>query len=173
MSDDWQLLREPDGQGLPVLFERHKDYVFRLAYGFCADYHLAEDVTQEVFLRIAKARSRRRPQAQFRTWLYRVVLNTSRELKRRHGRVANNDPPDPSHYRSPQQQVALSRDLNRALTALPDRQREVVVLRFYEGLSTEETAAVLNCRPGTVKSHLHRAVATLQQQLADYPQPVT
>lgn len=165
-NSDWQLLEHD----LPLLFERHKDYVFRLACGFCGDHHLAEDVTQEVFLRIAKGRSRWQRKAQFRTWLYRIVLNTSRELKRRHGWVGTEDPTANVTPCRLVHQVNLTRELNRALAILPERQREVVVLRFYEGLTTEETANVMNCRPGTVKSHLHRAVVTLQQQLVDYPQ---
>ncbi len=164
-ADDWQLL-EDSGDGpreIGLLFERHKDYVFRLACGFVGDRELAEDVTQDVFLRLADGRARGRPRARFRTWLYKVTLNTARELRRRQGREAGLLAEDEAEQRSmPPPQNALLADLERALGGLSERQREVVVLRFYEGLSTRETAQVMRCREGTVKSHLHRAFEFLR-----------
>lgn len=167
-EDDWERLRGGDRIGLRIIFDRHKDYVFRLALGFLGQFHLAEDVTQEVFLRIARGRSRWRRQARFRTWLYQVTLNTARELRRKHpasdGACTADDAASPD---SPQGQINLTIDLQQALAALPERQRAVILLRYYEGLSTAETAAILRCRAGTVKSHLHRATQTLQHLLSE------
>ena len=162
--DDWRLLLDGDSTaGVGVLFERHKDYVYRLAWGFLGDRSLADDVTQEVFLRLAKKRPHWRPRARFTTWLYRVTLNVSRELGRRARRrpPPSEDPPTTAAPPDP----ALA-DLQRALGRLPDRQREAVVLRHLEGFSTRETAQVMGCREGSVKTHLHRALATLRDLLA-------
>ena len=165
-ADDWQLLKDARDafSGLDTLFERHKDYVFRLAWGFLGGRDLAEDVTQEVFLRIAKGRRRWRARAKFRTLLYQVTLNTCREHRRRRARETALD----SDSAERETAVALPRDprladLGRSLDLLPERQREAVVLRFFEGCDTRETARIMGCREGTVKSHLHRAMAALRQ----------
>ncbi|MEM8934681.1 MAG: RNA polymerase sigma factor [Acidobacteriota bacterium] len=161
--DDWRLLLDGDAPDrIGLLFERHRDYVYRLAWGFVSDPSLAEDVTQEVFLRLARKRPHWRPRARFTTWLYRVTLNVSREL----GRRARKEPPttdtvDPT-ISAPDPALA---DLQVALARLPDRQREAVVLRHLEGLSTRETAQVMGCREGSVKTHLHRALAALRDLL--------
>ncbi|MEM9557726.1 MAG: RNA polymerase sigma factor [Acidobacteriota bacterium] len=168
--DDWQLLldrRNHDGVGR--LFDRHKDYVFRLACGIVGDRSLAEDVTQEVFLRLARRRRHWTPRARFTTWLYRITVNVAREL----GRRARKERPLDAVAAEPSstgRDPAL-RDLQRALARLSQRQREVVVLRHLEGLSTRETARVLGCREGSVKTHLHRALHRLRDLLASDAEP--
>lgn len=161
-DDDWQLLTSAEAgfAGLDVLFERHKDYVFRVAWGLVGHQELAEDVTQEVFLRLEKARRRARPRARFRTWLYQVTLNTARELRRRQREIDLDGAPEPAPAEPPDERLL---DLERALDQLSERQREALVLRYFEGLSTRETAAVMKCRQGTLKSHLHRAVGLLKR----------
>ncbi|MEM7050443.1 MAG: RNA polymerase sigma factor [Acidobacteriota bacterium] len=162
--DDWDLLvsgGEPFA-GLEVLFERHKDFVFRLACGVLGDRDLADDATQEVFLRMARGRRRWRPRAQFRTWLYKLTVNTCRELERRRRRQRRETPVAAiAAVPSPLTDLVL----DQAFRELPLRQREAVILRFLEGLSTRETARVMGCREGTVKSHLHRALETLRRGL--------
>ena len=176
-ADDWRLLQEARDlfSGVDTLFERHKDYVFRLAWGFLGEQDAAEDVTQEVFLRVAKGRGRWRARAKFRTLLYQITLNACREVRRRRGRdlrFASGAEAEEPVATAPDPRLT---DLARALGGLSDRQREAVVLRFYEGLDTRETARVMGCREGTVKSHLHRALETLRRTMepeepeADHP----
>ncbi|MCG8459281.1 MAG: RNA polymerase sigma factor, partial [Holophagales bacterium] len=164
--DDWALLEAAAGMaGLETLFERHRDYVYRLSVGFLGRLELAEDATQEVFLRLARTRRpffRRR--ARFTTWLYRITLNVCRELRRRRRRETPLDSPEVSDPVALPGDPTLS-DLHAALLHLPERQREAVVLRYLEGLSTRETAAVLGCGEGSVKTHLHRALAALRSNL--------
>lgn len=178
--DDWQLLTSKP-QGIATLYQRHRDFVYRLAWGYLARHHLAEDALQEVFLRLQEGAAQPRFfRAQFRTWLYRVTLNVCRELERHHRfrqEVGFEDLPpaqraaccgegDGLWGRSPQCQSDWL-DMVRQLAQLPPRQREAVVLRYLEGLSTAEAAAVMGCGQGSVKVHLHRAVAALQQQQRD------
>ncbi len=164
--DDWALVRAGDDAALTVVFARHKDFVYRLAWGFTGDAGLAEDVTQEVFLRMFERHGRWRRRAKFRTLLYRITANTARELVRRRdrGSVAD-DARTTSATQVEPRPVGELADLSVALAGLPARQREVVVLRHLEGLSTRETATALGCRPGTVKAHLHRAFAALRRIL--------
>ena len=173
-DDDWQLLSGTAHtfSGLDTLFERHKDFVFRLAWGFLGDREQSEDVTQEVFLRLAKGRKRFRRRGKLRTLLYQITLNTCREFRRsrtRAGRLKH-DLGGVPHPTAPPLDPCLT-DLDRALSVLSERQREAVVLRFYEGLDTRETATVMGCREGSVKSHLHRAMGALRRTLESGASP--
>ena len=163
-KSDWQLLRaaKRDSCALTELFVRHNNYVYRLAWGFVGERYAAEDVVQEVFMRMPRLRVGWRVSAKFTTWLYKVTLNVSREFLRRNRIPSETYSVDMSGgCGDPERGVVLS-DLSRALERLPERQREVVVLRMLEGLSTRETARVVGCREGTVKVHLHRALNALR-----------
>lgn len=166
---DWHLLASArnERRSLEILFERHRDFVFRVAWGLVGEHTAAEDVTQEVFLRLLESRRRWRRRARFRTFVYGVTLNVSREQQRRGARES------PAHDEAiealtpPVEPPAVGelRDLSKALGRLSRRQREVVVLRCLEGLSTREAAQAMKCREGTVKIHLHRGLAALRQAL--------
>ena len=181
--DDWALLARAcrDRRALQTLFERYKDYVYRLARGLLLDQSLADDVVQSVFLRLQEKAFILQPKAKFTTWLYQVTLNVSRETGRRHRRLpvaacaeaaeaAEYDEPaadDPSHA------VIDFHDLQKALAQIPQRQREVLVLRYLEGFSTRETAQIVACSEGTVKTHLSRAVARIESFFsADAPKRI-
>lgn len=174
--DDWWLLARLDTEpfALATLFDRHKDYVFRLACGFLGDRPLAEDVVQEVFLRVAQGHRRWHRRGQLRTLLYQIALNVSREQRRRTAREADLVE-DALPAVAPRADPPPLRALARALETLPERQREAVVMRYLEELSTRDTARVMQCREGTVKAHLHRAVTALRRVLSparpDPPRP--
>ncbi len=167
---DWQLLSQSNhrDEAFAILFNRHKDYIFRLACGFIGDSGLADEITQEVFVRIFKGRKRWRPRAKFTTWIYRMTINTSRELVRRKNRDGKLlDKVKHENQKEYQVDTKDSRQatLQHILAELPTRQREAVVLRFYEKLSIRETAKIMGCRQGTVKSHLHKALKNLRNLL--------
>lgn len=167
--DDWALLARAstDRRALQILFERHKDYVYRLACGLLLDRSLADDVVQSVFLRLQEKAFVLRPDAKFATWLYQVALNVSRETGRKYRRLpvgacaeaAGRDEPAAD---DPGAEVIDFHDLQKALGQIPQRQREVFVLRYLEGFSTRETAQIVACSEGTVKTHLSRAVARIE-----------
>ncbi len=164
-GDDWDLLLgKPSEEARAELFLRHRDYVFRLAWSFLRDGQRAEDVTQEVFLRLFRPAAGRSPKARFRTWLYQVTLNTTRETRRRHSREVLTAEPEVLSRRPDFATDPTRLDLARLLGCLPERQREAVVLRYLEGFSTEETARAMGCRAGTVKAHLHRGLAALRRR---------
>lgn len=166
--DDWTLLnaaaREPDA--LARLFQRHKDRVFRVAWTLVGDYGGADDVTQDVFLRIARTRKRYRAQAKFTTWLHTVTLNTARDWLRRQSRHPQAvDDQALERLTADTDLDPLLRDLVTAMRDLSDRQREIVVLRILEGYSTKETAKIAGVSVGTVKTHLHRALGQIRPHL--------
>lgn len=138
----------------------------RLAALLVGNFEAGEDIAEDAFARlIERWRSIEDPSA----YLHKVVVN----LARSHGRravVVRRHPPEPAVHAAGADEVAdlgaARQPVRAALARLPRRQREAVVLRYYRGLSDAEVATAMGLSPGTVKSHLHRAMATLSEALA-------
>ena len=129
----------------------------------------AEEVVQEAMLRVWTSAPRWRPEARFRTWLYRVVVNLCLNRKRRAPFASLADVGDPADPR-PDAVAALERSQRDKATAdaiarLPERQRAAIVLTYHEGLSNAEAAAVLGTSRSAVETLLVRAKRSLRQQL--------
>ena len=166
-ESDAELVRRfqrGEGDALDVLVRRHQDRLFRLATVWLQQDQYAADVVQEVFLRsiggLAAFRFRSAPF----TWLYRTTRNVCHEYnRRRRTEPLAVEPDDPSP--GVEQQVARSdaaRQVRNMLADLPERQREVVLLRVFEDLSVRDTARAMGCREGTVKALLHKATSRLR-----------
>lgn len=174
------ILRCQDGDlaGLEVLFELHRLAVLRTAYGIVGAHHLAEDVTQQVFVELFTAIRRFDLKRPFAPWLYRIVVNISlKELRRRHHRSLPLDEAAadlPSLDPLPDlvaEESEIRRSIWTAIQALSPKQRAAVVLRYYHGFSEAEMAVALGCRRGTVKSRLHSALRQLELLLRDSGMP--
>lgn len=166
-SEDWAALgrKTGDDEAFRRLYERRRRDVYRMAFGLTGDRHLADDATQELFLRLHSRRGEFTPRAKFSTFLYGMTRNVVSELKRRTraeplGAVDDQATVAPSTGED--ETTAKLKRLSALLNRLPDRQREVVALRFLQGLSVTETATVMGCEAGTVKSHLHWAMRTMR-----------
>lgn len=154
----------------------HRDRAVGLAWRLVGgDAAAAEDVAQEAFARAYRGLASFRGDARLSTWFYRILVNESRRhtrwrgVRRRFGGVAPADPPDPSP--APLPDPALRTRILAALDALPSGQREAFVLVHLEGFSVVEAAAASGRAPGTIKSHLHRALRALRTRLADLHNP--
>jgi len=151
----------------------HSGRVYRLAYRLTGNRHDAEDLTQEVFVRVFRSLDRYRP-GTFEGWLHRITTNLFLDLARRRQRIRFDALPEdaeriPGRERSPEQAYAddhLDDDVQAALDALPPDFRAAVVLCDVEGLSYEEIAATLGVKLGTVRSRIHRARGQLRDALA-------
>lgn len=161
-------LASGDRQALQPLFERHREFVFRVALGACGEREDAVEIVQEVFLALFRQAPRIDPRrGRLTTWLYRVARNQCTDRRRRAARpVADPDPP--REQLSPDQ-VLLDEErrelLTRAVARLPARPREVFVLRVGLGLSVEETAEMIGIRAGAVRTALHTARTLLRKGL--------
>lgn len=168
--------RRGDPEAFDALFEKTKDHVYTLALHFSGDESAAADVTQEVFVKLLDRIGQFREDAEFSTWLYRVVLNAF--LDHRRGRrpwislwdsaeVA--EPAPELTFEAPQEAAAERAEnalaVRRAVAGLKPRWRVPVILRYGAGLSYEEIAEVLRISPGTVASRLNRAHARLAKTL--------
>jgi len=162
-----------------ALYDRYKDYVYRVAFFVSRNREEAEDAVQEAFLDVLKALPNYdvNGPARFETWLYRVALNRARmRLRRKQPPSAEWDDveeqlerlPSPSSERP--ETVFLDGErassLWRAVDQLPEEHRVVVMLRYQQDLAYNEIAEVLGVREGTVKSRLYNAHRKLQQLLA-------
>jgi RNA polymerase sigma-70 factor (ECF subfamily) len=154
----------------------HSARVYRLAYRLTGNQHDAEDLTQEVFVRVFRSLANYTP-GTFERWLHRITTNLFLALVRRRARIRFDALPDdaeriPAPPRAGMQSPALAydethfdADVQAALDALPPDFRAAVVLCDLEGLSYEEIAATLGIKIGTVRSRIHRGRAQLRAAL--------
>jgi RNA polymerase sigma factor (sigma-70 family) len=156
----------------------HSARVYRLAYRLTGNKHDAEDLTQEVFVRVFRSLSSYTP-GTFEGWLHRITTNLFLDTVRRRARIRFEALPDDaerlqSRDRGPAQvydDTHFDADVQAALDALPPDFRAAVVLCDLEGLSYEEIAATLGIKIGTVRSRIHRGRSALRAALAHRAPP--
>ena len=175
MSDeaeaDAALVRQAAGgdpRAWRQLVDAHSGALFRYAFRLVGERDAAEDVVQETFLRLWRQARRWRPEAPVRAWLFRVAGNRAIDVLRRRRNLAELDPdqvqagPGIEERLSELEQV---RRVRQAIAALPDRQRQALVLCRLEGMSMAEAGRVLGCSVGAVESLLSRARSELRRGL--------
>ena len=166
--------RRGDAVAYEALVRAHQDIAFRTACLFAGSAADAEEAAQEAFVKAWRALPRFRPDAPFRPWLLAIVANEARNRRRAAGRRAGlalrAAQERVSGDAAPSPEAALlaggeRRELLAALGALDERDRAVIACRHLLDLSERETAEVLGCRPGTVKSRLSRALGRMRAEL--------
>ena len=167
-----------------VLVSRHRAAIVNLTYRYLGNRADAEDLAQEVFLRVYRAGKRYRPEAKFTTWLYRVAvnacLNEVRNRKNRPTHAAASLPgggddaayavPDRSAESPPEaaERSELHAQVRAAVDGLPERQRLALLMNKFHGLSYEELAATLDLTVPALKSLLVRARENVRQRIEPY-----
>lgn len=172
-TNDSEIFRE--------LIERHQNAVIGTIAKMLGNANEAEDIAQQVFLRLWKSRSRYKPSAKFTTFLYTItrnlVFNESRRRSRRKETSLDQHKEDyelelPANPNQQPDNEQLNAELRGAITsaieALPEKQRLAVILRRYQNLPYEEIGEVLDLTVPAVKSQLFRARGTLREALAGY-----
>ena len=173
----------PDDLTWQAIVEKHASRVYRLAYHLTGNQHDAEDLTQDVFVRVFNSLSQYTP-GTFEGWLHRITTNLFLDMMRRKARIrfdfmADDDGAVATSAsfdrveRSGQPEDAfemghMGADIIEALADLPPEYRAAVVLSDIEGLSYEEIALTLGIKLGTVRSRLSRARARLRESLAHH-----
>ncbi len=152
-----------DPAAFEALYYRYRDWVVRMAYRFTLNRDDALDVLQETFAYLLKKFPGLRLTAKMTTFLYPVVRNLSIAIRRKQRRYVSDDTIAEKTAAPPAGGAAASRaELAAVLAVLPEKQREVLLLRFVDGLSLKEIAETLRIPEGTVKSRLHHALQTLR-----------
>jgi len=151
----------------------HSQRVYRLAYRLTGNQHDAEDLTQEVFIRVFRSLSSYQP-GTFEGWLHRITTNLFLDMVRRRARIRFDSLGEDADDRLPGREPSPERifndshmdaDIEAALAALAPEFRAAVVLCDIEGLSYEEIAATLDVKLGTVRSRIHRGRSQLRAAL--------
>ncbi len=179
------LFQDGNEDAFAQLIRRNQHKVFAVIYRFLGDRAEAEDLAQEVFLRVYRTAGRYEPTAKFSTWLYRIATNISLNAIRNRGRfhaisleVSSQDDSDNFHREIPDEtspdpgsamnDEELSRVVMHAIEQLPEQQKSAIILNKYEGLSYEDVAEILGCSVMAVKSLLSRARSNLKTKLMPY-----
>ncbi len=164
--------RDGDAGAFEKLYSRHKGPLFRFVLRGVKERGAAEELFQEVWMRVIQARSRYAPQARFTTWLYTIAHHQMVDHWRRAGLapVALEDDPPGNPAQDPARELAGREALARfaaALEALPLAQREAFLLREEAGLSVAEIAAATGTNEEAAKSRLRYAIAKLKAAVGD------
>jgi len=173
-----------DEVSFELLLHRYRTPLVHFLYRMVRNQANAEDLAQEVFLRVYRAREQYEPSAKFTTWMFRIAtnlaLNAKRDGRHRQLEVTIGEPGEADEGHPPPVEVAddqpgieselIARDrtamIRRAIEALPEKQRAAVLLHKYQEMGYDEIAKILQCSESALKSLLFRAYETLRVQLA-------
>jgi len=178
-------VREGDDSGFSVLIEKYRKQIVHFMFRMSRNQAVAEELAQEVFLRVYRSRQTYRAEAKFSTWLYRIAtnlgVNHARDTK--YERTAQNvylDQPDAETGTTPdvadstlsvEQQLVRDERMNairKHVMALPERQRSAVLMHKYQEMDYKEIGDVLKLSESATKSLLFRAYQTLRENLKDF-----
>ncbi|MGB6386778.1 MAG: RNA polymerase sigma factor [Terriglobales bacterium] len=187
ISDVDVMLRVKTGDesAFSYLVQKYRRPMVGFMYRLCHNPSTAEELAQEVFLRVYRSRTTYEPSAKFTTWLYRIATNLAVNHARdtRHERVENTvrlDEPDQETGTTPDladesltaEEQILKRErlaaIRSKVNALPERQREAVIMHKYQQMDYREIAGVLKLSESATKSLLFRAYETLREQLKEF-----
>ncbi len=178
--------QQGDTRAFEALLKRHRRPMFNFLYRHVGNGTLAEDLLQDVFLRVIRSAARYSPRAKFTTWLYTIARNQSIDAlrKRKHRRHASLDQPrgkdpegrtlmerlpgrgDDGFERTDAAEITVR--VEEALGGLSQQQREVFVMREFKRLPFKEIARVVGVSENTIKSRMRYALENLRLALADY-----
>lgn len=188
MSTDSELIRktaEGDHAAFKTLVDNYQALVVNACFGLLGNRQDAEDVAQEVFLKVYKSAGDFRQEAKLSTWLYRIAVNRSLNFIRDNKwarrfknlgilpgdeaeQVSNFPAPDSNRPDVVLETKEQDQRLQKAIDSLSGKQKAAFVLHRYEGLPYQEIAGILNCSLSSVESLIHRAKANLQKKLIHY-----
>jgi RNA polymerase sigma-70 factor, ECF subfamily len=167
--------RRGDREAFRELFEVYQGRVYSVALHYTGEQAAARDITQQVFLKLFTRLAQFREEAEFTTWLYRLVANTCLDEKRRGRRFVPIDECGetlpPASRESAEESYSrreVSARVQAAIRELKPKLRLVILLKYVEGMSYEEIARALGCSPGTVASRLNRGHKALAGKLAGW-----
>ncbi|MBC8236348.1 sigma-70 family RNA polymerase sigma factor [bacterium] len=186
VSDEELMIRCRNGDmsAFELLVSRYQNAILNFIYRSIGDYHRAEDLSQETFLRMFKSASKYEPRAQFKNWLYKIAVNLCKNEVRdrqRHGLSSledfmTDDDGKINHavlkdfsqmpdvlYEKKEQQILI----RQAIDSLPENQRLAIIMVTYQHLRYDEIADALGCSISAVKSLIHRARQNLKSLLME------
>lgn len=185
MQDDNQLIlkaQNGDNVAFEQLVMRYDRHVLNIAYGYRNDRDDADDIYQEVFLRVYKGLKNFQSRSKFSTWLYRITVNVCIEFKRK-GNVRKHESLDNASYDEGNpisfeatidsglrtDESILENETNSLIQTevdkLPQQLKMAFTLKYYQGLKIKEISKMMNCTEGTIKSYLFTSSRKLREKL--------
>ncbi|MCK5374395.1 MAG: RNA polymerase sigma factor [Alphaproteobacteria bacterium] len=157
--------RNGDSRAFEMLINRHYERMFAIAFKWTRNRADAEDVTQTACINMAKGIRRLHNEKTFTTWLYRIVVNAAKDFFRQNNRTQTlPDNYEPfSEALNPEEELYMRERLEE-IYALPEKERDALLLVFGEGLNHRETAQVLGCAETTISWRIHKARNHLNSQ---------
>lgn len=189
LEDSELMLRysQGDERAFTLLFERHKRPLYTFILRSCGRPDVADELLQDVFLRVINSATTYKPTAKFTTWIYRIARNACIDAARKRSRadlyslqssIADDESSETFQDRLVDDQAragdvnadrrAFRDRLQQALESLPEEQREVFLLREISGLKFREVAQVVDAPVPTIKSRMRYALIALRRELADF-----
>jgi len=170
--------QQGDQQALKEIFDKYHKKVYGIAYGVVRQREEALDVVQEVFIKLFRSIKNFKGRSHFYTYLYRMVMNTAIDHKRKAGKQFMSSLDEEGSFEPTEEaekgpeRILLQKELEErvslAMNKLPDEQRAALIFRDVEGLSYQEMAEAMGCSMGTVMSRLHYGRRKMQELLKDY-----
>jgi len=159
-----------DPEAISALVQRYSAPLYRFIQRIRPFHGDGDDLLQETWISAWTNLGRFDPRRRFSTWLFQIALNrcrdhTRRDTVRSRFLAAEERQENRNREGSPEDQAA-SRKILEIIEGLPPRHKEVLLLRYYQGFSEKETAEILDCPPGTVKSRLHQAVREIRRSIS-------
>jgi RNA polymerase sigma-70 factor (ECF subfamily) len=172
-NDIVEACRRGEPEAFRALFERYKDKVYSVALRYSGDPAVAQDISQDTFLKLFSAIGSFRGDSSFESWLYRLVVNSCFDQKRKTRRLVPVVDELLSALRAPDASILdevlraeMSGHIRSVVGSLPPEQRMVIVLRYAQGLSYDEIAGILGCSSGTIGSRLNRVHKVIARRLS-------
>jgi len=173
-----------DNTAFQEFVERYKKKIYYVAYDITGDHDDAEDVSQEVFIKVLRSLKTFRRNAKISSWLYQISVNASIDLLRKKSSkpeklmddiervdIQENLPVSSTHAQNPEQSAEdfiIQNHISEALQKVSPKERSVFVMRHYNELKIREIAEILSVSPGTVKALFYRATRKLRKELSFY-----
>ena len=171
-TDEWLSKRAAEGcrASMSALLERHYDRIHRLAWRWCGSRETAEDIAQDVCVKLTRAIRDWRGDARFTTWLYRIAYTTTLDGMRANQRMVSFAPSDIVSLVDASQSLrpdddATGEELWCAVRTLPPQQRDAVLLIYGQDMSHAEASMIMGCSEKTVSWHVHEAKKRLKIDL--------
>ncbi|MGH4124119.1 MAG: RNA polymerase sigma factor [Clostridium sp.] len=166
-----KVISKNNQEAMEIIIHRYNKLIYKFIYSKLSDYYLAQDLCQEVFIKVYEKRDTFNPEYTFKSWIYKIANNCiidyfrSKEYKnKKQASEVLEDIAITENFNIIEYKM-LQNDINDALKTLKENQQEVVTLRFYEDLSLKEISYITESNLNTVKARLYSGIKYLKQAL--------
>ncbi len=164
-----RLANNGDPDAFENLVEQNYPLVFKVSYNWCRVKEDAEDITQEVFVKLAKKIFSFKEESSFQTWLYRIIINTAKDYtkkqERKHIQEMKYKKEQKIKSESFQDEISMAGKIHQMIERLPHKLKDAALLVFTEGMTHKEAAAVLDCAEKTISWRIHQVKKELKKRL--------